>query len=208
MSETKMEFETNPIDEEFSEEGEDEEVTDCEEEEIEEIDIKANKNTLELDFSMDPVKRLSKEIEFTNSKNQKHIGNYLLEQFSHDEPLMKSYQSKKMTLSAVAGEIMRCASNKLSRKPGFISDDEVYGWIIHFVQDGENKLIKAETESYKVTKQDAEEAKKMAIHRLEMEEVEKLRKQKETEEKKLKKFEEKAAKTREESGQMSLFECL
>ena len=207
MSETKMEFETNPIDEEIIEEDEDEEVTDCEEE-IEEVDIKANKNTLELDFSMDPVKRLSKEIEFTNSKNEKHIGNYLLEQFSHDEPLMKSYQSKKMTLSAVAGEVIRCAKGKLFSKPGFISDDEVYGWIIHFVQDGENKLIKAETKSYTITKQDAEEAKKMAIHRLEMEEVEKLRKQKETEEKKLKKIEEKAAKTREESGQMSLFECL
>lgn len=205
MSEIKAEFETNPTDEEIVEEGEDEEVTACEEE-IEGIDIKANKTTL--DFSMDPVERLQKEIEFTSSENAKHIGNYLLGQFSNDAPLMKSYQSKKMTLDAVVKEVKRCAASKLSNKSGFISDNEVYGWIIHFVQDGENKLIKAETETYVVTRQDKEEAKKMAIHRLEMEEIEKLKKQKEAEEKKLKKIEEKAAKTREESGQMSLFECL
>lgn len=134
---------------------------------------------IKVEFDMNPIDRLKIEIAAIESENAKHIGNYLLEQFSHDEPLLESFQTKKITLQAIMEEIQKCAAKKLNSTNGFISDEQVYGWVLHFVQDGVNEMIAKEATSYIITKEDEEEAKKRAIAKLEEEEIKKLLKQKE-----------------------------
>lgn len=199
MAETNLEFEMNPIEEE-----EEEEVKDVAEEE-EKIEETVKK--IELDFSMDPIERLNIEVGEVEDSNAKEIGAYLLEQFLKDEPLKEAYRTRKMTLESVNKEITRCAKEKLGGKNGRVSDAEVFGWVLHFVQDGKNDTIETNQSSYQISKIDEAEAKRKALVRFEEEELKRLKK---VEEKKRKAEEAKLAKDKkkaEEVGQISLFDC-
>lgn len=171
--------------------------------------------TIEVNFSLEPSERLKIEIEACGSSNGQNIGKHLLEEFTKDSGLAKAYFDRKITLKKVMDYVQECAKKKLNSKNGFISDDEVYGWAIHFVQDAEVKIPEAETIT--LTKQDKEAARLRAIKALEQEELEKLKKQKEKEEQarinKEKKEREKEqerlrleAEEAKKKGQMSLFD--
>jgi len=162
--------------------------------------------TIELNFEMDPVERLTIEIEASESGNNRRIGEYLLDQFSHDEPLKQAYKVRKMTLDAIIKEIERCAKEKLNSKNGYVSDDEVYGWILHFVQDGKNTFIKDDANSYKISKLDEKEARARAIKKFEADELERLKQEEEEKKKKLDIKIARDKKKNEENGQLSLFD--
>ncbi len=176
---------------------------------------------IELELNMDPVERLTKEIEMETDSTSIRIGNYLLEKFGSDESLKKSYFDRKVTLGDVVKYIYEKAKNKAKNSNAIAIDDaEVFGWVVHFVQDGEDENIEAlRTSSDKIvlTKQEEsdlrakamEEFKQKEIERLEEEKLEKEAKESEAAEKaekaRLKKIEEEERK-RKESGQMNLFD--
>ena len=98
------------------------------------------KETLTLDFEMDPVERLKKEIEFTNDNSQKRIGEFLLEEFSKDENIKNDYKERKVTLENIYNSIVEVARKKANGSSCVaISDEEVFGLAIHFIHDGEIK---------------------------------------------------------------------
>lgn len=202
MSETKLEFEMNPNDEEIIEESE--ELDEEEQENIKETEPKSKKETLELDFSMDPVERLEKEINFTDEQFQKIVGNILLDKFQTDEILKNCYRERKITLEDTCKSIVKEAHSRAIKGAAYMADCEVFGLAIHFVQDGETKEKKQETFTLtKEAKQSIEEQAKaeyLAKQKKKLEEADKKRK--EQEKQKLEKEENK----RKESGQLSLFE--
>lgn len=168
-----------------------------------------SKETLTLDFEMDPIERLTKEIEFTGSEYKKIVGNFLLKEFSKDINLANDYKERKITLDKVWSSIISAARSK-SENNGCVamSDEEVFGLAIHFVHDG--KIPDTKSDSYTLSKEEKEsleeKAKKeyLAEQKKKLEEAEKKRLEKE--ETARKKALEKQKKEREESGQMSIFD--
>ena len=184
------------LEEELDEEAEDETKTD------------SKKEKIELDFKMDAGERLAKEIEFTDSEYQKVVGSFLLKKFEEDEHLKIAYFERKVTLDQIWNSIVDVAKKKAVKNAAVMSDDEVYGLAIHFIQDGKVKEIKSS--SYVLTKESKESLKEraekefIAEQKKKLEEAEKKRIEKEKRAKE--KAIEKEKKAREEIGQMSLFD--
>lgn len=163
---------------------------------------------IEIDYTMDPVERLKLEMSANKEPFYQAIGKYMLEQFTLDIGLKNAYFERKLTLKQVVDYINDCAHKKLDGHNGAIEDTEVFGWVIHFIQDEKVEITNAN--SYKITKEDEEEAKKRALEKFERAELERLEEEKEAkEEAEKKKYEKAVAKEkadREASGQMSIFE--
>lgn len=169
---------------------------------------------LELQMDMDPVERLTKEIEFTKIESAKRVGQFLLEQFKKDVVLRECYRDRKVALNNLWGYIVNQARKVADGQGSCAIDDEtVYGWAIHFVQDGEikepatEKLVVTRTV---ITEEEKEQAKAKALEEFKNQEVKRLeeerQKQEEKEKAKRKAALEKEKKKREESGQISLFD--
>lgn len=172
-----------------------------EEEETEESEEKTEETKVTIDFNLDPLERIQIEIDSTNDCNVKAIGEYLKSQFEKDDVLKAAYRNRKITLEAISKFVTDCAKKQLNSKNGFIEDNVVFGWVLHYVQDEPVKIVEAE--SYQLTKEDKESARTKARKQYEKEELEKIRKkEKAAKEKAIAK--EKAK--REEFGQISLFE--
>ena len=193
----------------------DEELDEVEEEETEEKSepkTKSKKETLTLDFEMEPEERLKAEINFTDDPNQKAIGEFLLQEFGKDSTIKDDYKAKKVTLDKILGfvtnEAKKRAEKQKNRSCVMMSDQEVYGLVIHYVHDG--AVPTKEETGYTLTKEEKkslqEQAKEQFLReqklKLEKEEEKRIEKEKKAKERAI----EKEKKEREESGQMSLFD--
>ena len=191
---------------------EEEETSDNSLEESEEETEEKESNKIELDFGMDPVERLTKEIEFTQDANKKAMGNFLLEEFKKDETIKADYRDKKITLDKIYQFIVNEAQKRAKAQKNstcvVMSDAEVFGMIVHYVHDGASAASKDTT--YTLTREEKknleEEAKKQYLAeqkaKLAEEEAKKAEKEAAAKAKAL----EKEKKEREESGQLSLFD--
>ena len=172
-------------------------------------EAKSEKIKIELDFSMNAIERLQKEVEFTDDEYKKVVGNFLIEEFKKDENLKMAYFDRKVTLDAlwdfVLGEAKKAAKGKNSC---VMSDKEVFGLAIHFVIDGEIKETKKDSLvlSKEVKKSLEEQAREEYLAEQKRKLAEQEKKRLEKEEAKRKAALEKDKKDREESGQMSLFD--
>lgn len=164
---------------------------------------------MDLDFNSDPVGRLTKEVSFTDDEYKKVVGNFLLQQFKTDEVLKNAYFTRKVTLEEVWESITKVARKKAADNDyAVMSDEEVFGLAIHFVQDGKIKVKSVEI--YTLTKDEKKSLEEQAKEeylaeqkaKLEAEETKRIEKEKKAKEKAL----EKERKQAEESGQMSLFD--
>ena len=186
------------------------------EEEEEETETEENKPTkgekLTLNFDMDPSERLRQEIDFSNDANEKAIGEFLLKEFEKDNVLKADYRDKKVELNKilafVINEARKRAESQKNRSCVMMSDQEVFGLVIHYVHDGAPKESKKE--KYTLTK---EEKKSLEQQAREEYLAEQKRKLADEEQKRLEK--EKAAREKarakekkalEDSGQMTLFD--
>ena len=190
-------------DEEILEQEEiEEETTDTQEE--------SKKEKVELDFSMSVEERLTKEIEFAETQYEKTVGEFLLKKFKEDEPLKEAYFNRKVTLTDVWKSIMDAAKKKAVGGACCMSDEEVFGLAIHFVQDG--KVVEVKSEKFTLSKETKESLKARAEQefiqeqkrKLEEAEKKRIEKEKKAKEKAL----EKEKKEREESGQLNLFDLM
>lgn len=173
---------------------------------------------VEILFDLEPSERLAKEIETLHAKDitGKRIGEFLLEQFKKDQPLADAYRDRKVMLNDVLRYVNSMAEDLAKtvyedRHSICVDDATVFGWVIHFVQDGdlpENRPTMEKIVS--LTDEEKEDAKAAAIKRYEEEKynelVEAERKKKEAEAKRLAKLAEKEKKEREKYGQFSLFD--
>lgn len=169
---------------------------------------------IELQMDMDPVERLTKEIELTKIESAKVVGRFLLEQFKKDDVLRECYRDRKVVLNSLWGYIVEEAKKMSNGENScMVDNDTVYGWAIHYVQDGEIKKPDAEklviTQTI-VTEEEKAKAKADALELFKKQEVERLEKERQEKEEK-EKAKRKAAiekdkKKREESGQISLFD--
>ena len=175
------------------------------------LDKEKNMAELKLDLTMEPVERLKTEIEFRKEDpNVKCIGEFLLKQFETDEPLKNAYKERKVTLDAIYTFIRDQASKKQINRCAMVSSEEVFGWAIHFIQDGSipNELQNAtevtltEEKKASLTAQAEEEFKQQELARLAKEKADAEAKEKERRRKAL----EKEKKEREASGQITLFD--
>ena len=173
---------------------------------------------VEILFDLEPSERLTKEIETLHAKDGtgRRIGEFLLEQFKKDQPLADAYRDRKVMLNDVLGYVNSMAEDLAKTIYGgchdiCVDDATVFGWVIHFVQDGdlpENRPTMEKIVS--LTEEEKEDAKAAAIKRYEEEKynelVEAERKKKEAEAKRLARLAEKEKKEREKYGQFSLFD--
>lgn len=175
------------------------------------LDKEKNMAELKLDLTMEPVERLKTEIEFRkDDPNIKCIGEFLLKQFETDEPLKNAYKERNVTLDAIYTFILNQASKKQINRCAMVNSEVVFGWAIHFIQDGEipNELQNAtevtltEEKKASLTAQAEEEFKQQELARLAKEKADAEAKEKERRRKAF----EKEKKEREESGQMTLFD--
>lgn len=200
--------------EELDTELEEEDREDSEEELVEngETEKSPKKETLKLDFDMEPMERLRKEIDFVDDPSEKAIGEFLLQEFEKNEVLRADYRDKKVTLDKIFAFVKNEAEKRVSVKSGtqcvMMSVQEVYGLAIHYVHDGAPTPTK--DSSYTLTKEEKkslqEQAKEeyLAEQKRKLEEAEKKRIEKEKAAKA--KALEKEKEEREKSGQISLFE--
>ena len=189
-----------------------EEEVESEEEPKKEKAPKGKKEKLELDFSMNAIERLRKEIDFTDDTYKKTVGEFLIKEFEKDEPLRMAYFTRKITLDQVWKHIYDYAKAQ-TKKPGnsncvCLSDAEVFGQAIHFIQDGEIKVTKESkvvlTKEVKKSLEEQAEQEYLAEQKRKLEEAAKKKAEREAAAKK--KALEKEKKKREESGQISLFD--
>ena len=190
----------------------DEEEVESEEEKKNAKTSKGKKETLELDFSMNAIDRLRKEIDFTDEVYKKAVGEFLIKEFVKDENLRMAYFTRKVTLEQVWKHIYEYARAQ-TKKQGSTScvalpDAEVYGQAIHFVLDGEVKETKDTkvvlTKEVKKSLQEQAEEEYLAEQKRKLEEA--ARKKAEREAAAKKKALEKEKQKQEESGQISLFD--
>lgn len=188
------------------------------EEELDEEDIeseeetkapKGKKEKIELDFSMNAIDRLRKEIDFTDDAYKKAVGEFLIKEFEKDEPLRMAYFNRKITLEQVWKNIYDYAkAQKKKENCVVLSDVEVFGQAIHFIQDGEIKVTKESkivlTKEVKKSLKEQAEQEYLAEQKRKLEEAEKKKAEREKAAKA--KALEKEKKKREESGQISLFD--
>lgn len=182
-----------------------------EEETEEESTPKAKTKKLELDWEMDPAERLEKEIEFTSDPNRKQIGAFLLEEFKKDAVIKNDYKAKKITLDKVFGFVYsEAGKRKRTGNCVMMSEQEVYGLVIHYIHDGEIKEEKAkkyvltEEEKLSIEEQARQEYLEEQKRKIEDQERNKLEKAEKAKQKAIEKEKAKA----EASGQMSIFDDL
>lgn len=177
-----------------------------------------------LDLNMDPVDRLTKEVEMSTDSTEIRIGEYLLEQFKKDEPLRTAYKDRKVSLADIYKYVYTkaedAAKTTSNQNAICLEDKVVFGWVIHFVQDGEDRDVEAlrtRTDTITLTKEDEETAKARAIEEFKQKEFERLEAERTAKEKKERELAEKREKerlaalerekkAREERGEMSLFD--
>lgn len=162
---------------------------------------------------MDSTERLTKEIEMSTDSIEIRIGEYLLEQFKNDESLKTAYKDRKVTLGDIYKYVSTKAEDmaKTSSNPNAIclEDKVVFGWVIHLIQDGEDRNVEAlrtGVNTITLTKEDEETAKARAIEEFKQKEFERLEAERTAKEKKERELAEKRKKEREERGIMSLFD--
>jgi len=183
------------------------------EESVEEIQetkkSKPKTEKLELDFSMNAIDRLQKEIDFTDDEYKKVVGNFLIEEFKKDENLRMAYFTRKVTLDATWDFIVAQARKAAKGKNQCVmSDKEVFGLAVHFVLDGTIKETKSDkvvlTKEVKESLEEQARQEYLAEQKAKLEEAEKkrLEKEKKAREKAL----EKEKREREEMGVISLFD--
>ena len=184
-----------------------------EEEQVEEEETggKKKSKTIELDMTMNPSDRLKIEMEALAENDQMRlVAKKLLEGFEKDQNLAKAYLDRKVTLEAVIKYITSEAKKSAVNNCAMIDDQTVYGWAIHFVQDGDVKPSKKKPTITVIPKETEEELRKQAEEQfLEAERKrleEERRKVEEREKKKREAALARAERKRKESGQMSLFE--
>lgn len=190
-----------------------EEIIEGEEEAQDEKPAAKNKaKKIELDMTMDPSERLTIEMNALAENDQMRlVAKMLLDEFAKDGNLAKAYFDRKVTLSDVVAFIASEAKKSAVNNCAMISDETVYGWAIHFVQDGEVKpkskpavtVISKETEE-ELRKRAEEEFFEAEKKRLE----EERKKAQEREERKRQAAIQRQEKKRMESGQMSLFDFM
>ena len=166
---------------------------------------------IRLDMTMDPSERLRIEMEALQENDQMRlVAKMLIGEFSKDPNLSSAYKERKVTLEAIIKFIMEEAKKAAVNNCAMIDDATVYGWAIHFVQDGDVKPSKKEPTITVIPKEAEEELRKKAMEQfLEAEKKRLEEERKKAEEREKKKREAaiaKAEKKRKESGQMSLFE--
>lgn len=173
---------------------------------------------IKISFDLEPSERLKQEIETLNEKDTtgKRIGAFLLEQFKKDRPLSDAYRDRKVMLDDVLGYVNSMAEDLAKtiyegRHAICVDDATVFGWVIHFVQDGDLPENRPTMEKIVIlTEEEKEDAKAMALKRFEEEQYNELvaaeKAKKEAEEKRLKRLKDKEKKEREESGQLLLFD--
>lgn len=189
----------------------DEELESFDEEDVVNEVIKEKNNKVQIDYSLDPIERIKLEISATDDVNQKQIGQYLLNKFETDEVLKNCYKDRKITLDSINNFVVECAKKHLNNKNGYISDEVVFGWVVHFVQD--EKVSITDKASFTLTKEDENAAKERALKKFEEEQYQKIvaaeQKKKDAERKKLERAKEKEIKEKEEreqNGEISLFD--
>lgn len=171
------------------------------------------KKKIELDWGMDPSERLRIEMESLQENDQMRIvAKELISEFAKDPNLAEAYRSKKRTLEEVIDYIVGEARKMAIGSRAVVRDEEVYGWAIHYVQDGKEKETKAKKLSVGVlTKEDeaelAEKARKdfydAEMRRLKEEAERKAKREREKAERK--KADEEARKRERGYEQVSLF---
>lgn len=185
-------------------EDEDDEATDEEEK---------GKKKIDLDWGMDPSERLRIEMESLQENDQMRlVAKELISEFAKDPGLAEAYRAKKRTLEEVIDYIVGEARKMAVGGRAVVRDEEVYGWAIHYVQDGKEKDTKAKKLSVGVlTKEDEEEIAEKAkkdfydaeMKRLKEEADRKAKREREKAERK--KAEEEAKKRERGYEQVSLF---
>jgi len=166
------------------------------------------KETLTLDFTMNAIDRLRAEVDFTDSKYQKVVGEFLLKQFEKDENLRLNYFNKKITLQTIWDFIVSEAKKQAQRNYAVMEDDEVFGLAVHFIEDGkvkeskkDNAVLTKETKESLIEKAKADFLKEQK-EKLEKAEQKRIEKEKAAKAKAL----EKERQMQEQSGQLSLFD--
>jgi ligand-binding sensor protein len=105
------------------------------------------------------------------------IKNYLDNRAKEDELFAITYQKENKNLEECCNYIMKCA--KEGECAGY-SDDEVYGWAVHYYDEDDIKNIAPINgkviinKSVELTLEDIEQAKKQAIEQLISEEKQKI----------------------------------
>lgn len=97
---------------------------------------------VELNYNMDACERLEVEIQSQSDNMCKIIGNYLLEKMKSDNVLKSCYFDRKITLTSIYDYVIKCAKQKLENKSGAVEDKEVFGWVLHYVQDEKVEISK------------------------------------------------------------------
>lgn len=184
---------------------------------------KKSENEVELDWDMDPTERLKVEMEALQENDQMRlVAKMLIEEFTKDPNLATAYKERKVTLEAIIKYIMAEAQKAAVNNRAMIEDKTVYGWAIHFVQDGDVKKTDAKKLSVAVlpkkTEEEIAEQAKRDFYEAEMKRLaeekrkaeEKAKKEAEAKAKReVAKAERKRKKEEEEfakNGQMSIFE--
>ena len=117
------------------------------------------KKKIELDWGMDPSERLRIEMESLQENDQMRlVANERIAEFAKDQSLAEAYRAKKRTLEEVIDYIVGEARKMAVGSRAVVRDEEVYGWAIHYVQDGKEKGTKEKKLSVGVlTKEDEAE---------------------------------------------------
>lgn len=171
------------------------------------------KKKIDLDWGMDPSERLRIEMEALQENDQMRlVAKELISEFAKDPNLAEAYRAKKRTLDEVIDYIVGEARKMAIGSRAVVRDEEVYGWAIHYVQDGKEKDTKAKKLSVGVlTKEDEAELTEKArkdfydaeIRRLKEEAERKAKREREKAERK--KADEEARKRERGYEQVSLF---
>jgi len=107
------------------------------------------------------------------------IKNYLDKRAAEDELFAVTYQKENKNLKECCDYVMQCA--KKGGAAGY-TDDEVFGWAVHYYDEDDIKNIKpiaakvVVNHSVELTPIDIEEAKKIALERVISEEKDRLKK--------------------------------
>ena len=124
---------------------------------------------MKIPYETAPEIRVKLEIENTQDKQLKIIGEYLLDKFKSDLPLALAYQERKITLDKIFDYVRAQAQAQAQNGCAMVEDNEVFGWVLHYVQDEKIKITedtdltlgeeKAKAETPKTTKTKAEKPK-------------------------------------------------
>lgn len=134
----------------------DEEIVEGEDDEAK-AEEENGKKKIELEWGMDPSERLRIEMESLQENDQMRlVAKELISEFAKDPSLAEEYRAKKRTLEEVIDYIVGEARKMAVCGRAVVRDEEVYGWAIHYVQDGKEKVTKAKKLSVGVLTKDDE----------------------------------------------------